>query len=70
MNKAQKGIDSNTRGAELQLLVDRAIAEECKSRSTNVCTAWIDYKKAGDSVQHTWILECLELYNINTIIRT
>ena len=27
--------------------------------------AWIDYKKAFDSVPHTWILRCLELYKIN-----
>ena len=27
--------------------------------------AWIDYKKAFDSVPHSWILRCLELYNIN-----
>lgn len=25
-------------------------------------TAWIDYKKAYDSVSYTWILECLELH--------
>ena len=32
--------------------------------------AWIDYKKAFDSVPHTWILKCLELYNINEEIRS
>lgn len=28
---------------------------------TNLCTAWIDYKKRYDSMPHTWILKCLEL---------
>ena len=65
MSSAQKGIGNNTRGAKHQLLVDRAIAQDCKTRSTNLCTAWIDYKKAYDMMPHTWILECLDLYKIN-----
>ena len=32
--------------------------------------AWVDYKKAFDSVPHSWILRCLELYKINKEIRT
>ncbi|KAJ8281479.1 hypothetical protein GJAV_G00068170 [Gymnothorax javanicus] len=32
--------------------------------------AWIDYKKAFDSVPHSWILRCLELYNVNEEIRS
>ena len=27
--------------------------------------AWIDYKKAYDSVPYSWILNCLSLYKIN-----
>ena len=27
--------------------------------------AWIDYSKAHDSVPHSWILECLRLYNVH-----
>ncbi len=65
MHRAQKGIGSNTRGAKHQLLVDRAVTRDCKTRQTNLCTAWIDYKKAYDSMPHTWILECLEMYKIN-----
>ncbi|XP_078020835.1 uncharacterized protein LOC144459905 [Epinephelus lanceolatus] len=69
MSKVQKGIGSNTRGAEHQLLVHRAVTQYCKTRQTNLCTAWIDYKKAYDSMPHTWILECLEMYNINRTLR-
>ena len=65
MSEAQKGIGSNTRGAKHQLLVDRTVTRDCKKRQTNLCTAWIDYKKAYNSMLHTWILECLELYTIN-----
>ncbi|KAI3353666.1 hypothetical protein L3Q82_004919 [Scortum barcoo] len=48
---AQKGISKDTRDTKHQLLVDRAVARDCKA---NLCT---DYKEAYDSVPHTWILE-------------
>uniref|UniRef100_A0A3B3HW39 Reverse transcriptase domain-containing protein n=1 Tax=Oryzias latipes TaxID=8090 RepID=A0A3B3HW39_ORYLA len=69
MSDTQKGIGRDSRGAKHQLLVDRTVAQDCKSRHTNLCTAWIDYKKAYDSMPHTWITECLELYNINRTLR-
>jgi len=65
MSKAQKGVGKNTRGAKHQLLIDRTIYRDCKSRNTNLCTAWIDYKKAHDSMPHSWIPECSEMYKIN-----
>ena len=65
MIEAKKGIGSNTRLAKQQLLVDRAVSQDCKTRQTNLCTAWIDYMKAYESMLHTWILESLEMYNIN-----
>ena len=38
--------------------------EDYKGRKKNLTTAWIDYKKAFDSVPHTWIIKCLEMYKI------
>ena len=69
MSRPQKGIGKNTRGAKHQLLVDRTVARDCRMRNTNLSTAWIDYKKAYDSMPHTWIIECLEMYNINRTLR-
>ncbi|XP_039892266.1 uncharacterized protein LOC120736309 [Simochromis diagramma] len=69
MSGPQEEIGKNTRGAKHHLLVDRAVSRDCKTRLTNPCTAWIDYKKAYDSMPHTWILECLELYEINRTLR-
>ncbi|XP_051918902.1 uncharacterized protein LOC127599192 [Hippocampus zosterae] len=69
MSEAQKGIGRDTRGAKHQLLVDRTVAQDCRSRRTNLCTAWIDYKKAYDSMPHTRITECLELYKVNRTLR-
>ena len=35
-----------------------------------IITAWIDYKKAFDSVPHSWILACLKMYKINPVLTT
>ena len=44
------------------------ILEECKTQKKNLSTAWIDYKKAFDSIPHTWIIKCLEIYGISLVI--
>lgn len=31
--------------------------------------SWMDYKKAHDSMHHTWILACLDLYKLNMTLR-
>ena len=36
----------------------------------NLSTAWIDYKKAFDSVPHSWILKCLQMYMICPVLIT
>ena len=38
------------------------ILESCKKRKRNLSCAWIDYKKAFDSVPHEWIERSLELF--------
>ena len=50
-----------TRGLLHQLLVDIEVTEDFKTRKTNLCSAWDDYKKTYCSVSHPWILVCLEL---------
>ena len=36
-----------------------------KMRKKNLSTPWVDYKKAFDSVPHSWILKRLEIYKIS-----
>ena len=36
-----------------------------KTRKKNLSTAWVNYKKAFDSVPHSWILKCFEIYKIS-----
>ena len=51
-----------------QLMINNAILENCKKRKKNLSTAWIDYKKAFDSVPHSWILKCLQMYKIHPVL--
>ena len=41
------------------------ILEHCKKRKRNLSCAWIDYRKAFDSVPHEWILRSLELFKVS-----
>jgi len=63
----QKGCKKGSYGCKDQLLINKAILE-AKSRKKNLTTAWIDYKKAFDSVPHDWILKCLSIYKISPIL--
>ena len=55
-------------GCKDQLLINKMILEECKTQKKNLSTAWINYKKAFDSKPHTWIIKCLEIYEISHVI--
>ena len=64
----QKGCKRGSYGCKDQLLINKMILENCKSKKRNLSTAWIDYKKAFDSVPHSWILKALEIYKVSPVI--
>jgi hypothetical protein len=64
----QKGSHSGSKGCKDQLLISKAILEDCKKRRTNLNMAWIDYQKAFDSVVHSWIETSIELIGVNSKI--
>ena len=37
------------------LLIDRNVTLDCHRRTGNLSMAWIDVKKAYDSVEHGWL---------------
>ena len=41
----QKGCRKESRGTKDQLLVDKAILKNCRTRLTNLSMAWIDYRE-------------------------
>ena len=57
----QKGCRKKSRGTKDQLAIDKTILRDCKQKKTNAVIARVDYKKAYDSVPHSWIMETLEL---------
>jgi len=61
----QKGCRKKCRGTKDHLLVDKLVMNMAKHKKKNLYMAWIDYSKAYDSVPHSWILECLKLYNVH-----
>ena len=70
MPEEQKGNRRNSRGTKDQLLIDKMLLQNSKKRKTNLNMAWIDYKKAFDSVPHSWIAKSLEMLGVtNNIIR-
>ena len=58
----QKGCKRGSYGYIDQLLINKMILDDCKTKKKNLSTAWIDYKKTFDSVPHTWIIKCMEIY--------
>ena len=65
----QKGCKRGAYGTKDQLIIDQAAMADSKRRKTNLCMAWVDYKKAYDMVPHDWILCCLEMFAIHPTIR-
>src|SRR6185436_15423074 len=64
-----KGNRRKSRGTKDQLLIDKMIMQNCKWRKTNLHVAWIDYKKAFDSLPHSWIHKCLQMLGISANVR-
>ena len=64
----QKGCRRGSYGCKDQLLINKMILEHANSKFRNLSTAWIDYKKAFDSVPHPWILRSLEIFKISPTI--
>lgn len=64
----QKGCSKGSYGCKDHLLLSKAIMEDCKKKKKHLHVAWIDYKKAFDSVPHSWIIQTLKMYHISPIV--
>ena len=65
----QKGNRRKSRGINDQFLIDKMILRNAKRRKTILLVAWIDYKKAFDSLPHSWIAKSLQMLGISDKIR-
>lgn len=64
----QKGCRRASRGCKDQLLLSKMVVSTAKKRMRGLGLAWIDYKKAFDSVPHSWISTMMQLCGIDPII--
>ena len=70
MTPEQRGGKKDCYGCKDQLMINNAILENSRKSKKNLSTAWIDYKKAFDSVPHSWIVKCLQMYKIHPVLIT
>lgn len=64
----QAGARKGLWGCVDQLLINKVISEEVTKYRRNLLTIWLDYKKAYDSLPHSWVIESLILAKIPTPI--
>jgi len=68
LHPAQKGCARGEFGCIDHLLLNSHIWKQVKSKNRSLSVAWLDYKKAYDSVPHNWIICCLQLFRFHTTI--
>nr|AAA92147.1 reverse transcriptase [Bombyx mori] len=64
----QKGCRRGHMGCKEQLIIDSTIMKHATTKNRNLHCTYIDYKKAFDSIPHSWLIQVLEIYKINPII--
>nr|CAI5864221.1 unnamed protein product [Callosobruchus analis] len=69
LTEEQKGCRKQSQGCKEQLIIDTVIMEQTRKENRNLHTCFIDYKKAFDSVPHSWLIKILRIYKINPGLR-
>lgn len=57
LTNEQKGCKKGSYDCNDQLLINKTTLENSCSNDRNLSTAWMDYRKAFDTVPHSWILK-------------
>lgn len=55
-------------GCDEQLIIDSTVHKHATSKNRNLHRTYIDYQKAFHSVPHSWLIQIIEIYNINSKI--
>ena len=64
----QKSCKHGSYGCKDQLPINKMKLEDCHTRKKHFSTTWIDYRKAYDSVPHSWIIKVMEIYKVSPIL--
>ena len=54
MEEQQRSAKSGCSGTVGNLLIDQMVTKDCHRSKRNLSMAWVDVKKAYDSVDHGW----------------
>lgn len=65
----QKGCRKGMMGCKEQLLIDQVVTNQARRKTRDQAVAWIDYRKAYDSVPHSWLCKVLEIYKVDPKMR-
>lgn len=63
-----QGCREFSQGCKELLVIDELLTKHCKTKLRNISVAWIDYRKAFDSIPHSWLMEVLKLYKIDNSV--
>lgn len=69
LTEEQKGCKKRSQGCKEQLVIDSVIMKQVEKEQRNIHIAYIDYKKAFDSVPHSWLIAVLDIYKVNPTLR-
>ncbi|XP_047546074.1 uncharacterized protein LOC125077984 [Vanessa atalanta] len=61
----QKGCRKGRQGCKEQLVIDSVTMKHAISTKKNINTMYIDYRKAFDSIPHSWLLYVLHHYKVH-----
>lgn len=62
MESEQKDAKAGCSGTKHNLLLDKMVTQDCHRGERNLSTAWVDVKKAFNSVDHNWLNEIMEVH--------
>lgn len=54
-----------TKSSKELLIVDYIVTKQARKKLRNISVAWIDYRKAFDSVRHSWLLKVLKMHGVH-----
>jgi hypothetical protein len=60
----QKGYYPRSKGCKDQLMMSKAINEDCKRKKKNLSIAWIDYQKALDNIPHSRVQKSIKFVGV------
>ncbi|PFX33106.1 Retrovirus-related Pol polyprotein from type-1 retrotransposable element R2 [Stylophora pistillata] len=64
MEGEQRGAKSGCSGTTDNLMIDRMVTQDCHRGKRNLSMAWVDVRKAYDSVDHNWLIEMMEVHRV------